>query len=87
MTKKTKHEKQVELAAANNPSYGIYITGGDLEELAKAVALVAPVVECIITSDSAESTKRAALLLLEKATPSVDRCNISNVNIDMNKPT
>ena len=80
---KTAHEKKVELAKASSPSYGIYIDGGNLDKLLEAAAIIAPLVENVINSDSEEKTKRMAFELIKGSLPSVRNCSINNVSVNM----
>ena len=74
--RKTKHEKDLELAKAGATKYGIYINGGDIKPLTKALKEVGNVLETILHSDSSETTKKEALRLVGSSIPTVSNVNI-----------
>jgi hypothetical protein len=84
-SEKTAHEKKVELANASAPSYGIYMDGGSVDKLAEAIALIGPVIQVVLDSESEEKTKRLALAIIEKSVPSIENVHISNVDINLKK--
>jgi len=82
-TAKTAHEKALELAKASSPRYGIYLDGGDATALKDAMDITGALLLSVLNSDSEEKTKRQALAILIKATPSMDYTTITNCNITM----
>jgi len=78
---KTKHEKELELAQAGAPKYGIYIDGGSATKIAEAIEAIAPVILGIVSSESNEATKQLALKFLDSTIPKIENCVISDVSI------
>lgn len=82
-TRKTKHEKELELASAAAPKYGIYMNGGDAKDLVKALNKVDAVLKTVMNADASESTKRMALNLIKETVPSVSDVAVHNCSIQM----
>ena len=83
LVKLTKHQKDLELAAAGATKCGINIQAGDATEIAEAIDSIGTTLLALLSADAAETTKRDALAILRTAAPSVNNMNISGVSIDM----
>lgn len=79
--RKTQHEKDVELAKAKAPKYGMYINGRDVQGLVKVLKEVNTVLTTVLNTEASEGTKQAAINLIQKSIPSISNLNISNNNI------
>lgn len=79
--RKTKHEKDLELAEASAPRYGMYITGGDVKSLNKALKELNTLMTTVLHAEASEGTKQAALELVRNSVPNVSNLTISNNNI------
>ena len=82
LDKLTKHQKDLELAAAGATKYGIHLETSTTA-ISEVIESTGNMLLKLLSSPSEEATKRQALDVLRASIPSMDNLNISDVNIDM----